>query len=502
MIRSPFRLTLALCLTTLLHAQNLKDFEKRVTEFTLDNGMHFIVLERHDAPVVSFHAHVDVGGVNDPGGQTGMAHMFEHMIGKGTATVGTKNWPEEEKALKAVETAYDRVEELQRRKPAADPAALEQSQAALKAAIERANSLVEPNAYVRVIEENGAVGFNAGTGPDSTVYFYSLPANRTELWYLLASDWIRRPIYREFYKERDVVREERRMRVESSPQGKLMEAMMTTAFAALPYRTLIGWASDIERLRAKDADAFHRKYYVPGNITIAIAGDIDPAEAKRLAAKYFASIPAGPLPEGIQTVEPKQEGEKRAAVETAAQPFLLIGYQRPSQRDKDDAVFDVLAAILSSGRTGLLYKELVRDKKISLGADVAASFPGSKYSSEFVMISVPGVGHTVEENEKAIYEIIERLQKEKVDEETLARVKTKVRASVIRQLASNSGLASQMASFHVNYGNWRVLFTGIDDIAKVTADDVLRVAREYLKPATRTVAFTVAPKTEPMGEQK
>jgi len=208
------------------------------------------------------------------------------------------------------------------------------------------------------------------------------------------------------------------------------------------------------------------------------------------------------LPEGIQTVEPKQEGEKRAAVETAAQPFLLIGYQRPSQRDKDDAVFDVLAAILSSGRTGLLYKELVRDKKISLGADVAASFPGSKYSSEFVMISVPGVGHTVEENEKAIYEIIERLQKEKVDEETLARVKTKVRASVIRQLASNSGLASQMASFHVNYGNWRVLFTGIDDIAKVTADDVLRVAREYLKPATRTVAFTVAPKNAPMGEQK
>ncbi len=297
------------------------------------------------------------------------------------------------------------------------------------------------------------------------------------------------------------MREERRMRVESSPQGKLQETMMATAFFAIPYRTLIGWPSDIENLRAKDADAFHRKYYVPGNITVAIAGDIDPAAARRFAEKHFAGIPAGPLPDAVETREPIQEGEKRVAVESPAQPFLLIGYKRPDQHDKDDAVFDVLTTIISGGRTGLLYKELVRDKKISLGAASGASFPGSKYTNLFVLISVPAVGHTIDENEKAIYEIIEKLKSTKVDEETMLRVKTKVRAGLIRQLASNPGLASQLASFHVNYGNWRVLFTGIEDINKVTADDVQRVAREYFNQKSRTVAFTVAP-PEAKGEKQ
>jgi predicted Zn-dependent peptidase len=477
----------------LLRGQSLEEFEKRVTEFTLANGMHFIVLKRDPAPVVSFHAYVDTGAVNDPRGKTGLAHMFEHMIGKGTTSLGSTNYADEKTALEQVERIYDELENERRKDVQADPNALKRLEQELHEAIEKANSFVKPNEYVRVIEENGAVGFNAGTGSDYTVYFYNLPANRIELWFLLQSEWFRQPVYREFYKERDVVREERRMRVESSPQGKLQEVLLATAFLAHPYRILVGWASDIENLRARDAEQFHKTYYTPGNITIAIAGDIGPAEVKRLAEKYYARLPKGPTPPRVITEEPPQEGERRVVVESPAQPFLMVAYKRPDQRHADDPVFDVVASLLSSGRTGLMYKEMVRDKKIALAAGAAAAVPSAKFPSLFLLYSVPNMGHTIEENEKAVYEIIEGLKREKVEEAALARVKTKIRAGLIRQLASNSGLARQLAFYHVNYGDWRMLFRGIDVIDKVTADDVQRVARQYLNPATRTVAYHVKP---------
>lgn len=487
------RWALLLLLAVATHGQSLEEFEKRVTEFTLANGMHFIVLRRDPAPVVSFHAYVNAGAVNDPRGKTGLAHMFEHMIGKGTAALGTTNYAEEKAALEEVERLYDELESERRKGDRADAAALKRLEQELAQAIAKANRYVKPNEYVRVIEENGAVGFNAATGSDHTVYFYSLPSNRLELWFLLQSEWFRQPVFREFYKERDVVREERRMRVESSPQGKLQEVLLATAFLAHPYRILVGWASDIANLRARDAEQFHKTYYVPGNITIAIAGDVDPAEVRRLAEEYYGRLAKGPAPPRVVTVEPAQEGERRVVVESPAQPFLMIAYKRPDQRHADDPVFDVLAALLSSGRTGLLYKELVRDKKIALAAGAAAAIPSAKFPSLFLLYSVPNRGRTVEENERAIYEILDRLKREPVEEAALARVKTKIRAGLIRQLASNSGLAQQLAFYHVNYGDWRMLFRGIDIIDKVTAEDVQRVAREYLKPATRTVAWHAKP---------
>ena len=476
-----------------LAAQNLQEFEKRVTEFTLPNGLHFIVLERHEAPVVSMYAYVDTGSVNDPGGKTGLAHMFEHMIGKGTEQVGSKDWPSEKKALAEVEAIYDQLEQEQRKRDRADAAVIKKLETDLQAAIEKANSLVSPNEFVRTVEENGGVGFNAGTGPDSTVYFYSLPANRIELWFLLQSEWFRQPVYREFYKERDVVREERRMRVESNPQGKLQEMLMATTFLASPYRTLVGWASDIEHLRVNDAQQFHKTYYVPGNTTIAIAGDINPKEIRQLAEKYYGRIPAGPLPPLVITEEPPQEGERRVTVESPSQPVLLMTYQRPNQRHADDPVFDVISSILSSGRTGRMYTEMVRDKQIALAAGASATFPSAKFNSSFLVYSAPNSGHSIEESEKSIEGILEGLKKEKVDEATLERVKTKIRAGLIRQLASNGGLASQLAFYHVNYGDWRMLFKGIEIINKVTADDVQRVAGKYFDKKTRTVAYLVKP---------
>src|SRR5258708_776113 len=226
------------------------------------------------------------------------------------------------------------------------------------------------------------------------------------------------------------------MRVESSPQGLLVEALVATAFEAHPYHNMPGgWASDIENLRIPEALDFYKKYYVPANITLAIAGDVNPAECRRLAQKYFGIIPPGPLPGTMRTIEPPQTGPKRVAVESPSQPLMVIAYKRPDQYDKDDPVFDVLADILAGGRTGMLYTDLVRDKKISLGAFAEATFPGGKYPGLFLFYLIPNMGHTAEENEKACYDVIERLKKDKVDAETLQRVKTKVRAGLLRRLA-------------------------------------------------------------------
>ena len=507
-MRFPYYCLAATLLAASLPAQSLKDFEKKVAEFDLPNGMHFIVLERHQAPVTSFYMHVNSGAVNDPGGRTGLAHMFEHMIGKGTATVGTKNWEQEQKRLAAIESSYDLLDQERGKGPRADKAKIERLEATLKKSMEQANELVDQNAFVRLIEDNGAKGFNASTSMDYTNYFYSLPSNRAELWFLLQSEWLRRPVFREFYKERDVVREERKMRLESSPLGKLLDAALTSAFAAHPYRVSAGWPSDILNLRAKDAEAFWKEHYVPGNITVGIAGDISPAEAKKLATKYFGPMPAGATPSRVTTTEPPQMGEKRIKVEDASQPFLLIGYKRPSETDPDDAAFDVLDGIVSGGRTGLIYKELVRDKQLALQAQTVTNFPASRYPNLFLFFSVPNQGKTVEENEKAWYEIVEKMKAEPVDAVTLKRVKTKMRTELISQLDDNVGLASQLAQNHATYGDWRKMFTALEDIEKVTAADVQRVAKTYLVEKTRTVTWIVPPVNAAManspkaGDQK
>src|SRR5271156_5779849 len=336
-------------------------------------------------------------------------------IPQGSPNIGTKNWTLEKRALDAIETVYNRLDAERNKAFRADPKKIEALEAELKAAIAKADSFVDPNAYDRIVESNGGVGMNAGTAEDSTNYYYSFPSNRIELWFLLESERFLQPVFREFYKERDVVREERRMRVESSPQGKLVEALLATAFEAHPYRVMPGgWASDIDNFREPEAEQFYKKYYTPGNITIGIAGDVNPAEAKRMAEKYFGRIPKGPTPPMVRTVEPKQEGEKRVSVESPAQPFLAIAYKRPSQYSPDDAALDVLSDILSGGRTGLIYKELVRDKKIALGAGSQDTFPSGKYPALFLFYVIPSSGHSLEENEKALYAIIEHVKKDKV----------------------------------------------------------------------------------------
>ncbi len=483
-------LTAAICLPS----QDLKEFEKKVTEFTLANGLHFIVAERHEAPVVSFHTYVNAGSVDDPSGETGIAHMFEHMAFKGTETIGTVDWPSEKKALDAIEDVYNRLDAERNKGPKADKTRIGVLQAQLQMAIDSAEAYVVPNDYLRIIETNGGAGVNAGTSLDSTEYYYSLPSNRIELWFLMESQRFLHPVFREFYKERNVVLEEYRMRVESDPEGKLTQDLLATAFEAHPYRNPPGgWPSDIVNLRRADAIAFFDKYYVPANITMAIVGDVNPADAKRMAERYFNPLPARPLPPLLHTVEPPQPGPKTAVVDSPTQPIVAIAYKRPDQYSKDDPVFNVISLILSSGRTGLLYKDLVQEKKIALVAQASATFPGGRYPNLFVFFLAPSVGHTVDEDLKEIDNLLAQFKARKVDAETLARVKTKARAGVIRRLDNNAGLAQMLATYYASYGDWRKLFTSIDDLNRVTADDVERVARQCFVVPSRTVAYLAQP---------
>jgi predicted Zn-dependent peptidase len=471
--------------------QNVAEFEKKVSEFTLPNGLHFLLVERHEAPVVSFHTYVNAGSIDDPAGSTGLAHMFEHMAFKGTETIGTTDWPREKKAIEEIERTYDQLEAERAKGPRAKRVTLETLEGALKIAINRAQDYVASNEYTRIVEENGGAGLNAGTGVAATEYYYSLPSNRIELWFLLESQRFLHPVFREFYKERDVVMEEYRLRVESNPQGLLLQDFRAAAFEAHPYRNPPGgWPSDVRNLRVAEARAFFDKYYTPSNMNIAIVGDVNPTDAKRMAEKYFGPLPSRPAPPPVHTDDPLQRGPRTVLVESQSQPLAVIGYKRPDQYDKDDPVFDALSIILTSGRTSLLYQDLVQEKRLALRAECAPTFPDGRYPNLFVFLLMPAQGHTLEENQQELDATLARLASQKVDDATMARVKTKVRAGVIAQLDSNAGLASLLTRYYASYGDWRKLFTAIDDISKVTSADVQRVAARYFTKQNRTVAYT------------
>jgi predicted Zn-dependent peptidase len=494
-------LALAALVPAMLSGQNLADIEKRVTEFKLANGLTFVVYERHQAPVVSFFSRVNAGSADDPKGQSGLAHMFEHMAFKGTTTIGTLNGAAEKAAMAEVEAAYDAVSAEKSKGLQADQAKLKSLEEALQAAIKKANGFVDKERFTKVLEENGAVGLNAFTSLDETAYIMSLPANKLELWFALEADRFLNPVFREFYNERGVIREEYRMAIESNPTGRLIYEMLTVAFSTSPYRTHpAGVPSDIESYRLSDAQAFRKIYYVPTNVVIGIAGDVNPVEVKRLAEKYFAKWPTGPKPSGQVTKENEQFGEKRLSVEAQSQPLFAAGYKRPSSLEKDDVMFDVLAGLLGQGRTSYFNKELVQDKKIALAAQVIASFPGAKRDNLFVLFGVPNAGKTTEELEKEMYAIIERLKTTKVPDADLKRVKTQLRAQLIRSLDSNGGMAQNLATTKGLFGDWRFLFTQLDDLDKVTADDVMAAAKKYLNPKSRTVATLVQAK--PAGKSE
>ncbi len=481
---------LLLAIASTATAQDLASFEKRITVKKLDNGMTLVVCERPEAPVFSFYTHVDTGAAQEVDGISGIAHMFEHMAFKGTTRIGTTDFGKEKIALAEVEKAYVAWDAARRAMPGVAPEKVAAAEKGFRDAVAAADKFVVKNEFGEIIDREGGVGLNAFTNWDTTGYFYSFPSNRLELWAYLESERFSRPIFREFYKERDVVMEERRMRTESSPIGRLIEQFCATAFSAHPYgRPVVGWMSDLQSFSATDAAKFYEKQYVPSNITVTLVGGIRADEAIPLFERYFGRIPKGPSPEPLRTVEPKQTSEKIIRIEDPSQPFYIEGYHKPSSHDADNAVYTAISDILSNGRVSRLYRSLVRDRKIAAAAAGFSGFPGEKYPNLFAFYAVPTPGHTNDECRDAIRAEIDRLRKEDVSEDELKMVKSRAKADLLRKLGSNDGLAFALGQNQATFGDWRELFREVEQIDKVTKEDIRRVAIATFVPMNRTVAM-------------
>lgn len=470
-------------------AQDLASFEKRVTVKVLRNGLTVIVCERHEAPVFSYFTHVDVTSDREVPGITGLAHMFEHMAFKGTDRIGTTNYAAEQVALRKVEAAY-KAYDLERRKPVGrDEKKLAELEKAWKDAMAAADKHVVKNEFFEILEREGAAGINAFTSWDETAYYSSFPVNRLELWAYLESERFLKPVMREFYKERDVVMEEHRRR-QNQPFIRLFEQFFAVAFIAHSYRRpLSGWPSDLETFSATDAMNFYRQYYVPANMIVTVVGDVQPTQVFPIVQKYFARLPAGTKPEPVRTVEPKQIGERQIILRETTQPWYLEGYQKPDIRHPDDAVYEAIQDLMTSGRTSRLYRALVRDKKIAVFAGGFNGWPGVKYPNLFAFYAVLTPGHKPEEVRDGIRAEIERVKNEDVTDEELKMIKTRAKANLIRGLDDNEGLAQQLAIYHARFGDWRELFRQVNRIVKVTKEDIRRVAKETFVASNRTVGI-------------
>jgi len=480
--------------------QDLASFEKKVTTRKLPNGLTVLIIERPEAPVFSFFTHVDAGSAQEVAGITGLAHMFEHMAFKGTDKIGTKDYAAETQALRKVEQAYAAYE-AERGLERADTQKVANLEKAWKDAIAAADQYVVANEFGEIIDREGGVGLNAFTSNDETGYFYSMPSNRLELWAYLESERFLKPVMREFYKERDVVMEEGRTRTESNPIGKLVEQFLATSFTAHPYGVSgVGWPSDLRSFSATDADNFFSKYYVPSNMVVSVVGDVKASQVMPMIEKYFGRLVARPKPLPLRTVEPEQRTERTVTLRETAQPFYLEGYHKPNSRHADDAVYDVIGDLLSSGRTSRLYRSLVRDKKIAAFSSGFNGFPGDKYPNLFAVFAVPTPGHTTDEMRDAIRAEIERMRTEDVTDEELKMVKTRAKANLIRGLDSNQGLALQLATAQTRFGDWRQVFRQVDNIEKVTKADIRRVASATFVPSNRTVG--VIESTQAAGKSK
>jgi predicted Zn-dependent peptidase len=488
-------------------AQDVASFEKHITVRKLPNGLTAMVYERPEAPVFSFFTHVDAGSAQDPLAKTGLAHMFEHMAFKGTDKIGTRDYAAEKVALQKVEAAYAAYLVERDKRIDRNDQKVKELEKAWKDAVAEANKYVKPNEFGQIVESEGGEGMNAFTNYDETAYHYSFPSNRLELWAYLESERFLHPVMRQFYDERNVVIEERRMRTDSNPIGRLLEQFTTAAFQASQYhRPTIGWMSDLNSFSASDADRFFHEYYIPSNMVVAVVGDVKASEALPVIEKYFGRIPSGDKPDERITAEPPQNSERRIVLNEMSQPLYLEGYHRPDYLSKDDAVYDAIADLMSNGRTSRLYRALVRDKKIASDSAGFTGLPGNKYPHLFAFYAFPLPGHTNKEVEDAIHAEIERLRKDDVSDEELKMIKTRAKATLIRGLADNAGLAFQLGLYQSRYDDWHELFRSVDRIDRVSKADIRRVANQTFVENNRTVGIietlaTANPEAPKAGQQ-
>ena len=470
-----------------------------VTEHTLPNGMKVLLLERHDDPSVAGGWVAHVGSANERPGMTGIAHFFEHMMFKGTPTIGTTNYQRDleimakqerlREQMRAEESliraAYRRGEITDILKPENKTPRYQELEKEFAKLVQAQREIIVKNEFDRVYKTAGGSGMNAFTMQDMTAYFISVPANKLELWMWMESERLLHPVFREFYAERDVVYEERRMRTESTPTGKFEEALMAMFWESHPYHwPVVGWPSDLPALTKAQADEFYDTYYAPQNVTLILVGDFKTEDVLLQAGKYFGRIPRGKhdAPE-IVTLEVPAIAEKRMNAEAEANPSVSILWKTGGFGHKDSYALQILGQILST-RTGRLYKGLVLNNKVA--TEVAAGQHSLKYAGLFYAGGEAAENRTPEEVEQAIYKEIETLQNEEVPAQELQKVKNNFAAGEYRKLASNMAILQQLIRTDGN-GRWQEINEAGPELQAVTAADVQRVAKQYLTKENRTV---------------
>jgi len=473
------------------------DINIDVKETTLSNGMKILVLENHDAPVFSAMIRARVGAVDEKSGQTGLSHFLEHMLFKGTKIFGTSDYEAEKPLMARIDSLGNllHAEWVRMHDPLLplDSTLYKKYRKEIEEIqMEQAQYIIKDELWEAYLK-NGGSRLNASTGSDGTQFYVSLPSNRLELWALLESDRFGNTIFREFYSERDVVYEERRQRTDTRPRGKMNEAMGAAAFTASGYsHPVIGWASDIETYDHDLLKGYFHTYYSPNNLVASVVGDVDANEVFAVCEQYFGKIPRGPEPPVITTLEPEQKGERRVTVEFDASPSLSIGWHCPPIGHPDNAALDVLTSILSQGRTSRFNKSIVEEQKLAARASIYSS--SSRYTDLITAYATPLQPHTCAEAEQAIYDEIDKLKTEPVTEWELQKIRNQLDASFIRGMNSNPGMGWRLAHYYAMTGDWKYMMTSYENLKKVTAEDIMRVANEYFAPEKRTVVTLV--KTE------
>jgi predicted Zn-dependent peptidase len=451
------------------------ELAKAVQTFTLKNGLRLLLLERHISPTVAIYIRYRAGAVDEADGKTGTAHLLEHMMFKGTRTIGTRNYAAEKKLLLRIEQVGTALDREKAKGKAAHSPLIERLTAELTALHKQQRRFTLSNEIDRLYSENGAVGLNASTGQDLTTYQVSIPANRIELWARIEADRMVHPVFRQ--------------RSESDPEGKLLESYLAAAFISHPYRRpILGWPSDMRNLDIAYMSKYFRNMHAPNNTVIAMVGDLQPSTALKIVEKYFSRISAQKLTSPPITEEQRQSGERRVEVIFDAEPQMILGYHKPPPPVFADYLFDMIESILTKGRTSRLFKTLVQEKGVAESIQAANGLPGSRYPNQFVIFATPRHPHTLGELEQAIDREIERLQREPVSESELEKVKNQIRADFIRGLDSNAGLAGMLSYYEALLGDYRYLAEYTATIDRITPDDILQAARTYLTPENRTVA--------------
>ncbi len=489
-----FRAVLTVCFFSCLWAQDVP-----VKEIVLDNGMKVLLVVRKGAPDIAAGWVAKVGSVNEHSGVTGISHLFEHMMFKGTQTIGTRNIEEDLK----LNLELDRVKaELQKEDQilagklrrgeiadAKDPKVRSPRHQQLLAEFDKLNKrqkdLLVQAEFSNIYMSAGATGMNASTSEDLTLYYINVPANKMELWFWMESDRLSNPVFREFYAERNVVAEERRLRYDSTPTGRYVQQFNAMFWKSSPYGwPVVGWPSDLDAITREDAMAYFGAYYAPNNLTACLVGDFDPDQAAALARKYFGRLQRGTRdPEPVRTVEEPQYAEQRMTASAETSPQVQIRYHTVADSHKDEPAFLMLESIFN-GTTGRLNKSLVLDQQVANNA--VARHEGMKYEGYFEFRGIAKPGQTPEQVEQAIYKEIEKLQTTPVPDRELQKVKNEHAASNFRRLQSDFSLMQQLLEYDA-YSGWRTINSEPKLLAAVTAEDIQRVARKYFAPENRNV---------------